>query len=513
MPCNWDIGETNYLKANSTTDCHDSDSEYAMPIFLANFSSLLETTFHNDVTPDAPGDFGFIHSDCTSYYGAEPVQLNESWSSGDVGNRPGSNCDPTIHESTNTSQSIVVDDTPPTLSFSAPAGAAGTVVGATSTSYGVTFNPSDNVANFGASSPWSLKRQVAPNIAGGTCGTFVDDSGTNAFVTGTTEGSQGSTQTLVANTCYRWILSGTDLNGNVATPVTSATVIVESTAPTVMFVLPSAAITRNSTSYPVTWLDGDRHGGVASRSLQRQRLSGTCTGSFSNDGSPVTTASPSTQTLTNGFCYQWIQTITDRAGNTAACTSSKILVDTTAPMSTFSTPASGITYQSSGSVSVAWTETAGSGSVNARSLQRHKATGTIGTCSGLSWATDGSTPTSTAASPVAESLSDGTYRWIQTLGNTAGQVRPELVGVAGHRLGRADARPSPRRRPTPPSRARSPSRARRPMPARSRSTSSSTARARAPRRGRRSGPGPCRSRRATSRPGTRAPCRASTPSA
>ena len=38
VPCNWVIGETNYLKANDTTDCADTDAEYAMPIALVRRS-------------------------------------------------------------------------------------------------------------------------------------------------------------------------------------------------------------------------------------------------------------------------------------------------------------------------------------------------------------------------------------------------------------------------------------------------------------------------------------------
>ncbi|MBA2372786.1 MAG: hypothetical protein H0V74_01100, partial [Chloroflexi bacterium] len=52
--CNWLIGSTDYLKANSTTDCPDSDAEYALPIYLANYTTtLLERVFTSDSSPDA----------------------------------------------------------------------------------------------------------------------------------------------------------------------------------------------------------------------------------------------------------------------------------------------------------------------------------------------------------------------------------------------------------------------------------------------------------------------------
>ena len=115
IACNWDIGTTDYLKANSTTDCPDSDAEYAMSIFLGydSASNLHEVTFQNDITPDEAGDFGFIHSSCDSYYNAEVMLWTKTWDTASTSNRPGANCSAYTHESTNTSQTIVVDATPP----------------------------------------------------------------------------------------------------------------------------------------------------------------------------------------------------------------------------------------------------------------------------------------------------------------------------------------------------------------------------------------------------------------
>ena len=296
-----------------------------------------------------------------------------------MGSRPGNNCDPTDLDGMNTTQAIVVDATNPTVAVTTPAGAAGTVVGTTSASYGVTFNPSDNLANFGSTNGWSLQRQVAPNTGGGTCGTFVNDTAAGNLVTGTTEGSQTNSQSLVAATCYRWVLSASDMNGNTATPLTSATVIRDSTNPTVAFVSPASGptISRNTTAFTASWTETESNSGVGTRSLQRQRVAATspaCPGTFANDGSPITTASPSAQTLTTGYCYQWVQTLTDKAGNSGNATSGRVYVDTTIPMADFSTPNEATTtYQTSTSYSVAWTETAGSGTVTARSLQRFRA--------------------------------------------------------------------------------------------------------------------------------------------
>ena len=119
---------TDYLKANSTTDCPDSDAEYALPIFLSNYTTtMLETVWHNDSTPDEPGDFAFIHSDCESYYwSAESLKENRHLV--DDRHRPtgqGANCDPYEIDPTGTTQSIVVDGTAPSTDFDWPTRAPG----------------------------------------------------------------------------------------------------------------------------------------------------------------------------------------------------------------------------------------------------------------------------------------------------------------------------------------------------------------------------------------------------
>ncbi len=434
VACNWAIGSTDYLKGNSTTDCPDTDAEYALPIYLGANSSddLLELVANNDSNHDDPGDFLFVHSDCTTYYGGESLKYNQDWTSGNANNRPGNNCDPRVLDGTNTTQSIVIDGTPPAFSFSTPAGTAGTIVGTTTASYQLTFAATDNVAGFGSTHPWTLQRQVAANTGGGTCDpTFSDDSGTGSWITGTANASgQTSTQTLTAGYCYRWVLSGTDMNGN---PVgstatkTSATVIVDTADPYAYFLAPQTAIgspatiTRNTTSYTISWTEVEGQSGIKTRSLQRWRVasaSPTCGGTFLTDGSAVTTVSEVTQTLTGGYCYRWVQTLTDNANRTSATMSGTIFVDTTYPMATFSVPVERqVTSQATSTVTVTWTETAGSGSVTGRSLQRQKATGTIGAPGGLTWANDGSADT--GASPRSSgSLPDGIYRWQQTLTNS-----------------------------------------------------------------------------------------------
>lgn len=222
VACNWVIGSTDYLKANSTTDCPDTDAEYALPIFLSNWTTtMLETVWHNDHTPDVPGDFAFVHSDCESYYGAESLQENKSWSTGTSTNRPGANCDPYAIDATNTTQSIVVDGTPPVTDFLWPNEGTGPAVVRTAFA-GVNFDATDNVAGFAAgANDWDLQRQKA-TWNGSTCGTYANDTTTGHLTSGTTNATnQTVSQSLADNTCYRWVLSAKDVNGNTASTKTS----------------------------------------------------------------------------------------------------------------------------------------------------------------------------------------------------------------------------------------------------------------------------------------------------
>ena len=189
--CNWVIGSTDYLKANSTTDCPDTDAEYAMPIHLGynNDTDMYEATYHQDINHDGVGDFMFIHSDCTSEYGAEKVVANADFGSGTVGNRPGVNCSARIIDGTNTTQSIVVDKTKPVFAFTAPAGAAGTVATPAPASYTVQFGATDNVAKFGSGHQWTLQRELADNTASGTCTGWATDTATGNKVVGSTDGA------------------------------------------------------------------------------------------------------------------------------------------------------------------------------------------------------------------------------------------------------------------------------------------------------------------------------------
>ena len=452
ISCNFVTNSNDYVKANATTDCPDTDAEYALLISLGAERHYTQGP-HTTV-----GATTFVHSSCSTYYEngtdtGEKVRGGESGSEedftgGNVNNRPGANCASMTIDGFGASPQVDIwyDKTAPTLGFTAPAGTPGTIVGAQGPNYTVTFNATDAVAKFDATHVWTLQRQRAPNTGAGQCGTFAPDTTTGSTVTGTTSANgQTSIQTLVSGYCYQWLLAATDANGNTAggtSTENSATVIVDALAPALSFVSPhtpapspTTTITRNATSYVVNWVENESGSGVSTRSLQRYKVASTtpaCTGSFTADGSADTAGSPRAQTLTVGNCYHWTETITDKAGRSNSCTSGDVFVSPTGassyPSADFSAPVDGaVTYQSGTSLNVTWAETAGTGTITARSLQRQKASGTMFSCTGLGWATDGGADTN--PSPCSNAgLTEGLYRWIQTLTNSAGKSGASASG-------------------------------------------------------------------------------------
>lgn len=81
--CNWVVGTDDYLKANGTTDCPDTDAEYAMSI---DFDG--ERVYQNDNAHDTLGDFGFAHDDCTTWYASKVTKTGASFLTSATNNRP-----------------------------------------------------------------------------------------------------------------------------------------------------------------------------------------------------------------------------------------------------------------------------------------------------------------------------------------------------------------------------------------------------------------------------------------
>ncbi len=305
--CNWVVGTDDYLKGNSQADCPDTDAEYALVITLDG-----ERVYRNDVIHDHVGDFSFMHSACSTYYFASPTKTGQSFSASNVGNRPGSNCDPLDLDGTNTTQTVTYDATAPTGSININSGATGT------TSPNVTLNLS-----------------ATDNVSGVYQMRFSNDNATwsawEAYATSRswTLSAGDGTKTVYAR--FR------DYNLNVSATY-SKSIALDSTAPSATWSSPSAGTTTSVPTYGVdlAWTESDNLSGIASRSLQRQKASvsgGSCLTDWANDGAAVSpgTTSQTVGDLLLGVCYRWQVTVTDGAGNTSSpFTSGSVIRDTTA---------------------------------------------------------------------------------------------------------------------------------------------------------------------------------------
>jgi RHS repeat-associated protein len=264
--CNWAIGSTDYLKANKTNDCPDSDAEYAMPIFLADTSAngdLLEGIYHQDASPDGLGDFMFIHSDCDSYYGdadgtddGERIRYDKTFSTGNTSNRPGANCDPLDLDGTNTSQTIVVDGTDPVgVSIAINSGAATT---------GSSVVTLDGIA-------------ATDNLAGVSTMRFSNDgstwSGWETYASTRTNwdltayGGSGGDGTKTVSVEFQ------DANGNWPSTAISDTIVLDTVNPVATISINSGAATTASTSVILDVTASDATSGIVSTEASNDNVS------------------------------------------------------------------------------------------------------------------------------------------------------------------------------------------------------------------------------------------------
>jgi RHS repeat-associated protein len=307
VACNWTIGETNYLKANSTTDCPDSDDEYAMAVFLGNTgtSTLLHAVFHNDTTPDELGDFAFVHSDCDNYYGPRADRFDKPYSPTDSETRPGSNCDPYELDSTNTSQTIVVDGTPPvttSATLSIAGGAAWTKSpSVTVTAAGVVdYGPAgvaDIQASVNAGSSW-YGWQPYPSI-------------------NVTLPAGDGTKTVHAR--FR------DANGNGMTGLgISDTIVLDTTAPTGSITIDGGAAYTDSVNVSLAVTCSD-YGGSGYDTMRFRNSGGSWSGWEA-------LASPKAWVLTSGEGMKTVEyQCRDKATNESSIYSDSIILDVTPP--------------------------------------------------------------------------------------------------------------------------------------------------------------------------------------
>ena len=111
-----------------------------------------------------------------------------------------------------------------------------------------------------------------------------------------------------------------------------ASIVVDAEAPTTNFSAPATGTTTvlNGTTYTVLWTETEAGTGISRRSLQRRVATysaGAC-GAYADDGPAATPTSPvAVSGLVDGKCYQWTETLSDRAGNTSAVTSGTVRVD------------------------------------------------------------------------------------------------------------------------------------------------------------------------------------------
>lgn len=326
---------------------------------------------------------------------------------------------------TTTSGNVFVDVNAPTIDFTTPNESTTTTI--PTGSFTVAWTETDTGSGVASR---STQRQRGSIVTPGTCTGVVPASDG----TPTTGASPLNVTGLLGGFCYRWLTTVTDVATNSAT-ATSGWVIVAS-GPSADFTAPdeAATIRQSATSFSVTWTEA---GTVTVRSLQRQQgtivTAGTCTGvTWANDGAAVTTVSPVVSSgLLDGSCYRWIQTVGN--GTTSApFTSGMVLVDSTTPVTAFTSPAQP-TVQSATSTTIAWTEGDNGTGISARFLQRQFmiAPGDGG-CLGFNWGDEGS-PSTTATSPlpVTGLVNGRCYRWQLTLvdgvGNTSWATSPAIL--------------------------------------------------------------------------------------
>ena len=309
VACNWGVGSTDYLKANSTSDCPDSDAEYAMAVGLTP-----QGVYHADVNHNGVLDFSFAHSDCDTYHGAEPIKTDASFSAGSTANRPdSSNCDPITLDGTGTTQTITFDSTAPTGSITVNAGAPY----ATSTASTLTLSATDAVAGLD---------DMRFSNDGTTWSAWETYATTKAWTLATGDG----TKTVRAQ--FR------DLNGNISTTY-SDTIVLDTINPTGSISIAGGATyaTAPAVTLNLTYAD------TGSGPYHMQ---------FSNDGTNFSTyeavAPTKAWTLATGDGTKTVTyRVKDNAGRTATF-SDTIVLDTVNPTGSISIAGGGAWSTSTG---------------------------------------------------------------------------------------------------------------------------------------------------------------------
>jgi hypothetical protein len=329
VSCNWMIGSTDYLKANSTSDCPDTDAEYANQIHLGDTGSgdLMNAVFHMDASPDARGDFAFIHSDCEEHYFNDAVRWDKPFGTGTAA-RPGDLCDPYDLDGTNHDQTITVGDVTPPNPPSTPDLAATSDTGTSSTD-NIT---SDTTPTFTGTAEANA---VVKLYDGATqVGSQTLTGGATAWsITSSTLGSGGHSITATA----------TDAAGNTSGSSGALSITIDVTAPNPPSTpdLAASSDTGSSTTDNITSDTTPTFSGTAEANAVVKLYDGA-----SQVGSQTLTGGATAWSITASTLgaggHSITATATDAAGNPSnASAALSITIDTTHPgVSAFTAPAS-----------------------------------------------------------------------------------------------------------------------------------------------------------------------------
>ncbi len=126
-----------------------------------------------------------------------------------------------------------------------------------------------------------------------------------------------------------------DAANNLSAPSGALLITIDAAAPSASFSSPDAGTSEShAASYSVAWTESGTGSLVVRRSLQREVADSCDSQTWTADGAPDTTATPSNQSsLQDGKCYRWVQTLTDRAGNVANDRSGSVLIKIPGPPS------------------------------------------------------------------------------------------------------------------------------------------------------------------------------------
>ncbi|MFZ0324397.1 MAG: hypothetical protein WAN48_09735 [Actinomycetes bacterium] len=260
----------------------------------------------------------------------------------------------------------------------------------------------------------------------------------SAVLTNNTCGSFGSPSVLagapaqsgLTTGCWKYVLTGTDKVGNVATRTTTVKVDLVMPASGALTVNGTAAAGTSTSSsanaaYPIDlrtdWVDAES--GIATSTLTRQAATFTA-GACGTYGASTTLTGTPLQTGLTTACYRYTLTGTDRAGN-AISVSTIVRYDVTAPTGGALT-VNGVAATTAGSTS---TSTSPSFTIGTRTNYTDAASGLVSSVltqqfaptTGTTCGTFG-TATVVSGNPTQSGLATGCYRYTLTGTDVAGNV-------------------------------------------------------------------------------------------